>query len=475
MVARRLFLAFLVAACVAASAAAARRPAQTPAACPRCVAPVFVVTGRGWGHGVGLSQYGALGYAREGAGYEEILAHYYTGTQLSDAPLKRIRVLLAAGAKTLSVGSKAPFRVRDALAAVHELPAGTETFGPGLRIREAGRAKPQPLQGPLVFLPGGQPLELKGRAYRGELRVAAEKARLRAINTVGLEAYLYGVVPSEMPHRWPLEALKAQAVAARSYALATRRSGEFDVFSDVRSQVYRGIPEEEGPTNEAIDATAGQVLIYDGEVAHTYFFSTSGGRTATVTDVWPSSKPTPYLVSVDDPYDSLSPYHRWGPLVFTAKAARAKLKVPGPLRDLRTTVTGSGRIGTLTTVGATGETQITGGDSRFRLGLRSTWYRVGMLALAKPSTPVAPGGQLTLNGIARGLSGVTLEQRAAGAGWQSLAKVKPGVGGAFAIVVKPEAATLYRLAYGPTVRSTAIRVVVSQTAASHGMLRARPW
>jgi stage II sporulation protein D len=469
MVVRRVFLGSLAAALVAASASAAPlERAQAPSVCPRCVPPVFVITGRGWGHGVGLSQYGALGFAQQGAGYEEILAHYYRGTELTQAPVKRIRVLLAAGAKTVAVRSKAPFRVRDALGVLHELPIGTQRFGPGLRLRATGRPKAEQLPGPLVFLPGREPLELNGRAYRGELRVTTENGRLRAINTLGLEAYLYGVVPSEMPDHWPLEALKAQAVAARSYALATRRSGEFDVFSDVRSQVYRGIPEEETSTNEAIDTTAGQVVTYGGQVAHTYFFSTSGGRTATVTDVWPSSEPLPYLVSVADPYDSLSPYHRWGPLVFTAKAARAKLKVPGPLRDLRAVVTGSGRVGTLAAVGPLGEIQVNGGDVRRLLGLRSTWFRVGVLTLAKPDAPLALGGQLTLTGIARGLAGVVLEERPAGAAWRPLAKVKAGAGGGFAVAVKPEATTFYRLAFG-TVRSATIRVTVSPSAASDGM------
>jgi stage II sporulation protein D len=471
MVALRLFLASLAAVLVVASASAApRERAQGPALCPRCAPPVFVITGRGWGHGVGLSQYGALGFARQGGGYEEILTHYYQGTELAEAPVKRMRVLLAAGAKMLDVGSESTFRVRDAVGDVHELPAGTQRFGPGLRLRVVGRAKLAKLQGPLVFLPGREPLRLKGRAYRGELRVLVDKARLRAINNLGLEAYLYGVVPSEMPHHWPLEALKAQAVAARSYALATRRSGEFDVYSDVRSQVYRGIPEEETQTNEAIDATAGQVVTYGGQVAHTYFFSTSGGRTATVTDVWPSSKPTPYLVSVADPHDSISPYHRWKPAILTAKAARARLKVPGPLLDLRTTITGSGRVGTLAAVGPAGETPIKGGDVRRLLDLRSTWFRIGVLALARPEAPVAPGGQLTLTGIARGLAGVTLEQQAPGETWKPVAKVKSAPSGAFAVAVKPTATTLYRLAYGTT-RSTAVRVVVSHSTAQRAMVR----
>jgi stage II sporulation protein D len=449
---------------VAASASASpRTPTQAPALCPRCAAPVFVVTGRGWGHGVGMSQYGALGYAQQGAGYEEILTHYYQGTEITQAPVKRIRVLLSAGASTLTVGSKAPFRVRDGLGEVHQLPAGTQRFGPGLRLRKIDAAKPKQLTGPLVFLAGSRPVELAGRAYRGELRVNVEKAKLRAINSLGLEPYLYGVVPSEMPDHWPLEALKAQAVAARSYALATRRSGDFDVYSDVRSQVYRGIPEEEDSTNEAIDATAGLVVTYGGQVAHTYFFSTSGGRTATVTDVWPSSKPLPYLVSVPDPYDSISPYHRWGPLVFTAKGARVKLRTPGALLDLRPVISGSGHVSTLTVVGAGGERVLKGGDVRRLLGLRSTWFRIGMLALARPEAPVQLGQQLTLNGIARGLSGVTLEQKAAGEAWRPLAKVKPGAGGGFAVAVKPEVTTAYRLAYGNT-RSTSVQVKVAPPA-----------
>jgi stage II sporulation protein D len=471
MVALRLSLASLAAVFLVASATAAPRDrAQAPALCPRCTPPVFVITGRGWGHGVGLSQYGALGYARQGAGFEEILAHYYQGTELTQAPVKRIRVLLAAGAKALAVGSAAPFRVRDGLGEVYELDAGTQRFGPGLRVRETGHKKLTKLEGPLVFLAGSEPLTLKGRAYRGELRVTVDKGRLRAVNALGLEAYLYGVVPSEMPHYWPLEALKAQAVAARSYALATRRGGDFDVYPDVRSQVYRGIPEEETPTNQAIDETAGLVVTYAGQVAYTYFFSTSGGRTATVTDVWPSSKPIPYLVSVDDPYDSVSPYHRWGPIVLTAKAARAQLKVPGPLGDLRPTITASGRVGTLFAVSSAGVTEVKAGDVRRLLRLRSTWFRVGTLALARPEAPVEPGHQLTLPGIARGLTGVTLEQRAAGGPWAPLAKVKPNAGGAFAVAVKPDVTTQYRLAAG-TARSEVVRVVVAHPPAQSAMLR----
>ena len=101
--------------------------------------------------------------------------------------------------------------------------------------------------------------------------------KLRVVNVVALEAYLRGVVPREMPKHWPLEALKAQAVAARSYALVRLLKGKpFDLYSDWRSQVYGGIAAEAPRATEAVQATAGQVVLYQGKVATTFFFSSSG-------------------------------------------------------------------------------------------------------------------------------------------------------------------------------------------------------
>src|SRR5207245_8668173 len=170
--------------------------------------------------------------------------------------------------------------------------------------------------------------------------------KLRAINVVGLEQYLYGVVPSEMPFTWLPEALKAQAVAARSYALATRRTGAFGLYPATRSQVHLGIEHEKPSTNAAVDATAGQVVLYQGEVAKTFFFSTSGGRTASSEDVW--GEPVPYLVSVPDSYDSISPYHDWGPFAFTGSKLAKLLKIKGQqVDDLQPELNQSGRTKTL--------------------------------------------------------------------------------------------------------------------------------
>ena len=115
-----------------------------------------------------------------------------------------------------------------------------------------------------------------------------------------------------MPASWPAEALKTQAVAARTYALKHRAAGQpFDVFADTRSQVYGGIKTEAPQSTSAVQATKKLVVQFNGQLADTLFFSSSGGRTAAAEEVFQSSQPVPYLVSVDDPYDTASPFHDW--------------------------------------------------------------------------------------------------------------------------------------------------------------------
>jgi len=364
-------------------AAPARSKDSTPAG-----TATFIVTGHGWGHGVGLSQYGAYGYAQKGVGYAKIVLHYFPGTELGAAPVSRVRVLLTSGLKTMDIGSTADFRVRDATGTFHTVTAGAYTLTAALKLKVDGQQAAHALPGPLLFQPGAAPLALK-HPWRGSIQVDAPDGRLRAINFVGLEQYLYGVVPSEMPFTWHPEALKAQAVAARSYALATRRSGAFDLYPDTRSQVYLGIDHEKPSTNAAVDATAGEVVLYQGEVAKTFFFSTSGGRTASAEDVW--GEAVPYLVSVPDPYDSISPYHNWGPFAFTGAKLAKVLKLPGRVVDLQPELNSSGRIKTLNVVGTKGSISVPGKDLRTRLGLRSTWFSVGVLSLSPPSAPVICG------------------------------------------------------------------------------------
>src|SRR2546426_8264480 len=440
---------------VAGSAAHARTGQQpTPVG-----GATFVVTGHGWGHGVGFSQYGGYGYAQKGSGYAKIILHYFPGTELGTAPVSRVRVLLTSGVATLKIGSTEDFRVRDGTGVMHDVLAGTYTLTPELKLKVDGQDKVRLLPGPMLFQPGAAALALKHR-YRGSIQVDVTGGKLRAINMVGLEQYLYGVVPSEMPYTWLPEALKAQAVAARSYALATRRTGAFDLYPDTRSQVYLGIEHEKPSTNAAVDATAGKVVLYQGEVAKTFFFSTSGGRTASSEDVW--GEPVPYLISVPDPYDSISPHHDWGPIAFTGAKLAKVLKMKGRVMDLQPELNSSGRIKVLNVIGTKSTLVVPGAELRRRLGLRSTWFSVGVLSLTAPPQPVTFGGRGKLTGVARGLTEAVL-QRQDGDAWTEVAALTADENGVVTALVKPTITTRYRLSSGK-VNAESVRVPVAPLA-----------
>jgi stage II sporulation protein D len=439
--------------------------ARTATPAKRSAAPPpssFFISGRGWGHGVGMSQWGAYGFAQRGTTYDVILAHYYRSTTLGKAPLARVRVLLGEGKKALAVASDSAFSVRDGSGEIYQLQPGPYAFGPGLKLKVDSAQPAKTLTGPLVFLPGGTPLKYGGKEYRGQLQVNVVKSSLQIVNSVGLEAYLYGVVPREVPFHWPAEALKAQAVVARSYALAVRKTGAYDLYADTRSQVYGGVAAEKPTTNAAVDGTAGQVLLFQGKVATTFFFSTSGGRTASIEDVWAKGEAVPYLVGVPDPYDNASPHHIWGPFAFTPKKLTSTFKVPGQLLDVRVTLNPSQRVDELILVSTKGEVVVPGDTVRTKLKLRSTWFRVGVLALEPPTVPVEYGGRLKLKGVARSAGPqVTLEQRVSGKLWEPAARLKPGAGGAVVATVKPLVSTDYRLSVSATLVGAPIRVSVA--------------
>jgi hypothetical protein len=217
-----------------------------------------------------------------------------------------------------------------------------------------------------------------------------------------------------------------------------------------------------------VNDTAGEVVLYAGQIAKTYFFSSSGGRTAAANDVWPSSPAIPYLVSVDDPYDTISPHHQWGPLVLPPRRLGRVLGVRGRLIDVRTSTGPSGRVRTVTAVGAQGESSATGSDVRRALKLRSTWFRIGVLSLANPQAPVTFGTQASLSGIARSLPSVTLEQRSAGAGWRPAGPVTPAGDGTVSVPMRPRAPIDYRLASG-TARSGVAHVAVAPLIRFYGL------
>lgn len=345
------------------------------AAASEASAATWVVKGRGWGHGVGMSQYGAYGFAEHGASYREILRHYYTGTEIGEARTRRVRVLLAAGVSTI------PFTGASRACGEALRPDGDYLFAASagnviLRNRSGAKLGNCGRSGSAT---GGGAVTYSGQgAYRGRLVARAAAGTLNAINAVGIEGYVKGVVPNEVPASWPKHALRAQAVAARSYALSTGVDGDgFDLYDDVRSQVYGGKSSETAPTNRAAEATAREVVTYRGEVAVTFFSSTSGGMTESVEYGFPGAEPRPYLKAVKDPYDDASPYHTWR-VTFSQREIEAKLGdlVHGRLRRIRVLRRGdSPRIVTARVVGSEGSEVAGGPTLRSRLGLRSTWAR----------------------------------------------------------------------------------------------------
>ena len=347
---------------------------------------VFVVSGRGWGHGVGMSQYGAYGQALAGRSYGQILSHYYSGTELGKTGRKEVRVLLAEGRRAVTISSTLPFVATDATGATFKLPKGALTLRADLQLpSESG---PVAALQPLVLRPAKKGLlGLDGRLYRGKLEIVPQGEFLRVVNVAALESYLQGVVAGEVPYSWPAEVLKAQAVAARSYALASLVKGKpFDLYSDARSQVYLGVAGEKASTTQAVTATAGEVVLYGGKVATTYYFSTSGGKTASAADVFGFD--VPYLVSRPDPWDKLSPYHRWGPVLLGARTVQAKLGLDARVVDATGTATPSGRLRALVVKTASGAESVPASLVRTALGLRSTWISVGVLR-PRPATATA--------------------------------------------------------------------------------------
>jgi len=455
----RTFIALVTVALALTGSARSQAPAAKRAMPP--VSPIFFVTGHGWGHGIGLSQYGALGYAQHGFTYDKIVAHYYPGTTLGQAPVARVRVLLAAARRQVTVSGESTFVVKDGAGMSHKLAAGSYSFGNGFKLKLSASKPPQALPGPLLFQPGGKPLSLGGVPYRGAFQVARAGAALQVVNAVGLDLYVMGVVAREMPKEWPSDALKAQAIAARSYALAHLKGGlGFDLYSDTRSQVYGGIRAESPASNLAVSSTAGRVVLYQGKVANTMFSSTSGGRTAAVQDVWPAAKPVPYLVSVPDPYDSISPYHNWGPLRFSAAQLGRKLGLHGRLVDIQAAFNPSGRVRTLTASGDRSQVTLTGQNARRALGLRSNWFRVGVINLAAQSAPAVFGARARLNGIARGVSTLTLQQRPYAGTWHTVSPLKPGADGTLDFPVRPKVSSDYRL-LADKVESRPVHVAVA--------------
>jgi stage II sporulation protein D len=378
-------------------------PTPTPSATPT-PSGLLYFSGHGTDHGVGMSQYGALGRARAGQTYDQILAHYYDGTKLGTIdPRTTVRVQLAV--------SKVPTAASPA-----RITARSGSWQSSAFTDDAGEPLVFPADSYVqlvnatdgweadVFSAAGEPLatakttdvvmkpvddstrfEMKWRdslpkytLYRGSMRLLVNGAGVQCINTVTMDDYLKGVVPAEMPPLWPVEAVKAQVVASRGYAYVRLQPNRvFDVVPTASNQVYGGVKIEHPRSNAAIDATANQIVTYDGVAANTFFFTIGGGYTENNELAWVGNNgniialPVPYLRGEPDfdpngvAYDAMAKGYSWSTGTFTwsqlgqmlSRDARTNV---GTLLDLRFDRGVSDRIYKVTIIGSSRTVTVSG-------------------------------------------------------------------------------------------------------------------
>jgi stage II sporulation protein D len=368
----------------------------------------FTITGHGWGHGVGMSQWGAYGYAKRGWDYKAILKHYYTGITFANAADSVIRVNLRTGQNVIRLSCPNDYTVQGTGAA-STIPGGTTatTTHTSEGYRVVAGSFSRTFTGAPTFRPTRGSLRLVTKtdlgddgAYRGTIKVVYGNG-LSMINHVPLESYLRGVVPHEVSPSWPLESLKAQACAARAFALGSRQpSKDWDVYCDVRDQAYVGVGIEDSRTDAAVRGTAGVCPSYDGKPIVATYFSCSGGHTETVGNVWGGTHP--YLKGVEDPYDYYGTLHDWGPLRRSASQVGGPLGASGTARAVYTVERGiSPRIVKAAIIGSGGTTYIDGSSLRMKLGLNSSWAvltSMGISPAARDDVTITAGSSITLSG-----------------------------------------------------------------------------
>ncbi len=239
---------------------------------------------------------------------------------------------------------------------------------------------------PARFFPENGVVRIDGRPYRGDIEVFEDGRQLSVIDELDVEAYVAGIINNEISSKWPQEAVKAQAVVARTYAIYQKKRAKagalYDVEGSVMGQVYNGAGAEDGRALAAVNMTRGEILAYNGEPALTVYHSNAGGMTDSAKDIW--ARYYPYLNSVASPYDSLAPNFSWE---FTLPASALEdlldssgMSVGRPEAIYPEDVLASGRVKTLIIKGADGRAlRLTGEGLRRIIGyaaLKSAVFEV---------------------------------------------------------------------------------------------------
>jgi SpoIID/LytB domain len=215
--------------------------------------------------------------------------HAYSAAENKNNPIMRVLVLDNRGSITLAV--KGSYKVRSLPSEkiltggyiLHtEVTASEEGIMFGTRELKFSKIR--------ITVPDGALIYLDGRSFRGSVDIIKkEKMKLSAINRIPLEEYLYGVLYNEVSHRWPMEAIKAQGITARTFALYQARQNklqDYDLTNDIYSQVYSGATSEKWATTRAVNLTLGKVLTYKGDIFSTYYHATCGGKTEDAANLW---------------------------------------------------------------------------------------------------------------------------------------------------------------------------------------------
>ncbi|MEE3852248.1 SpoIID/LytB domain-containing protein [Gordonia sp. LSe1-13] len=357
--------------------------------------------GHGHGHGRGMGQWGAYGYAQKGWSATQILRHYYGGTTAGKVDRPEISVILT-GKNSVNVHADAGMRVGGQMVAPGQavsLSGGTATIRNGCGGGVV-RSVPAQFVEPINMGPSRPPAEFlkycgSNQAYRGALGFDGG----RAANRIHIDDYVKGVIPKESVPGWAdsggLEALKAQAVAARTYALAAIAGGK-RIDDTQNSQVYGGVAGEDPRTNRAADETAGQILLQGGKPAFTEFSASTGGYSA-----------GGRFPAVRDDGDTVSPNHNWTATI-SAGSVGSAFGV-GALRALEVVEANglgaeNGRAIKVRAVGSGGTVEVSGEEARTRLQLKSSFFSVRGQAfkpriVTPPTGPDSPGGALDLGSL----------------------------------------------------------------------------
>ena len=288
-----------------------------------------------------------------------------------------LRVAIERGVNQVKVGSSTTAVVKDASGrTLGQLPQMSSYYAQAI---PGGVALDRWRSGLFWIEPTGKGFVYIGdRWYRGRTLVVPTDKGLTAVNWVDLEEYLYSVLGGEMDARWPLQALQAQAIAARTYALYEREKQRSNPIYDVgdtpdRWQIYKGVSSESGGTYKAVDATSGQVLTYKNQIILSVFHACSGGHTENVEDVWGNR--LPYLRAVQD-FDQNISECNW---VKTFSNAQLSAMIPGVgnVKDMLPEAFSPFRsVKTLKIVGDKGTKVLQGEEVRTALKLKSTRFNV---------------------------------------------------------------------------------------------------